>query len=420
MMKVLVVGSGGREHALVWKLAQSPEVTEIYCAPGNGGIGEIAQLVPINATDIDGMVSFSKEHHIDLVVVAPDDPLAMGMVDALEEAGIWAFGPRKNAAILESSKVFSKNLMKKYNIPTAGYQVFDNSQDAKEYVMQAKLPAVVKADGLALGKGVLICHTRDEAVQAVKCIMEDKKFGSAGQRIVVEEYITGPEVSVLAFTDGSTIKPMVSVQDHKRALDNDRGLNTGGMGTFTPSRFYNEAIAHECMETIFKPTIEAMNQEGRKFKGVLFFGLMLTENGPKLLEYNARFGDPEAQVVLPLLKTDLLKILMAIIHEELDKVDIQWHEDAAVCVVMASGGYPETYEKGFEITGLDQFSHQSDIMIFHAGTKKEGGRILTNGGRVLGVTARGSDLDEARQKAYGAVNRIHFKNAHYRRDIGIK
>lgn len=419
-MKVLVVGGGGREHALVWKLAQSPDVTKLYCAPGNGGIGEIAELVPIGAMDVDGIVNYSKAHQIDLVVVAPDDPLAIGMVDALETAGIKAFGPRKNAAVIEASKVFAKELMKKYRIPTADYRVFDNSRDAMEYVSQAELPLVVKADGLALGKGVLICHTRDEAIQAVRSIMEDKKFGSAGQRIVVEEFLTGPEVSVLAFTDGRTIKPMVSVQDHKRAFDQDKGPNTGGMGTFSPSRVYTEDIARECMETIFRPTVEAMNQEGRTFKGVLYFGLMLTEKGPRVLEYNARFGDPETQVVMPRLKTDLLKIMQAVVDEELDRIDIEWHEDAAVCVVMASGGYPEAYEKGFEITGLDQVANQSDIMVFHAGTKKEGEKFLTNGGRVLGVTARGSDLEEARRKAYDAVSRIHFKNAHYRRDIGIK
>jgi len=419
-MKVLVVGGGGREHALVWKLAQSPDVTKLYCAPGNGGIGEIAELVPLGAMDVDGIVNFSKAHQIDLVVVAPDDPLAIGMVDALETAGIKAFGPRKNAAVIEASKVFAKELMKKYRIPTADYRVFDNSRDAMEYVSQAELPLVVKADGLALGKGVLICHTRDEAIQAIRSIMEDKKFGSAGQRIVVEEFLTGPEVSVLAFTDGRTIKPMVSVQDHKRAFDQDKGPNTGGMGTFSPSRVYTEDIARECMETIFRPTVEAMNQEGRTFKGVLYFGLMLTEKGPRVLEYNARFGDPETQVVMPRLKTDLLKIMQAVVNEELDRIDIEWHEDAAVCVVMASGGYPEAYEKGFEITGLDQVANQSDIMVFHAGTKKEGEKFLTNGGRVLGVTARGSDLEEARRKAYDAVSRIHFKNAHYRRDIGIK
>lgn len=419
-MKVLVVGGGGREHALVWKLAQSPDVTKLYCAPGNGGIGEIAELVPLGAMDVDGIVNYSKAHQIDLVVVAPDDPLAIGMVDALETAGIKAFGPRKNAAVIEASKVFAKELMKKYRIPTADYRVFDNSRDAMEYVSQAELPLVVKADGLALGKGVLICHTRDEAIQAVRSIMEDKKFGSAGQRIVVEEFLTGPEVSVLAFTDGRTIKPMVSVQDHKRAFDQDKGPNTGGMGTFSPSRVYTEDIARECMETIFRPTVEAMNQEGRTFKGVLYFGLMLTEKGPRVLEYNARFGDPETQVVMPRLKTDLLKIMQAVVNEELDRIDIEWHEDAAVCVVMASGGYPEAYEKGFEITGLDQVANQSDIMVFHAGTKKEGEKFLTNGGRVLGVTARGSDLEEARRKAYDAVSRIHFKNAHYRRDIGIK
>lgn len=415
-----MVGSGGREHALVWKLARSPEVTKIYCAPGNGGIGETAELVPISATDIEGIVGFSREHLIDMVVVAPDDPLAMGMVDALEEAGICAFGPRKNAALIESSKVFAKELMNRYNIPTAGYRVFDDSRKAREYIMHAELPVVVKADGLALGKGVIICNTRDEAVAAVESLMEKRKFGSAGTRIVVEEYLTGPEVSVLAFTDGKTIKPMVSVQDHKRVFDNDRGPNTGGMGTFTPSRYYTEAIARECTEKIFEPTVRAMNSEGRKFKGVLYFGLILTGKGPRVLEYNARFGDPETQVILPLLKTDLVKIMRAVINEELDKVDIEWNTGAAVCVIMASGGYPEAYEKGYEITGLDNFSDRSDIIIFHAGTRKEGGKFYTNGGRVLGVTALADSLEEARKKAYDAVTGIHFKNAHYRRDIGIK
>jgi len=419
-MKVLVVGGGGREHAIAWKLAQSPGVTEIYCAPGNGGIGELAKLVPVGATDIEGVVTFARDNRIDLVVVAPDDPLAMGMVDALEEAGIFAFGPRKDAAIIEASKVFAKNLMKKYNIPTADYRVFDDSREARDYVMKCDIPVVVKADGLALGKGVLVCNTREEAVAAVNAIMEERKFGSAGSRIVVEEYMIGPEVSILAFTDGKTIKPMVSVQDHKRAFDHDQGPNTGGMGTFTPSRHYTDKIAQECMETIFEPTVRAMNQEGRKFKGVLYFGLMLTGKGPKVLEYNARFGDPETQVVLPLLKTDLLEIMQAIIREELDKVDIRWEPGAAVCVVMASGGYPGAYEKGFEITGLEQFRDHPEILVFHAGTKKEGDRFYTNGGRVLGVTARGADMEEARRKAYDAVSRIHFKNAHYRRDIGIK
>jgi phosphoribosylamine--glycine ligase len=417
-MKVLVVGGGGREHAIIWKLAQSPKVDRLYCAPGNGGISEIAECVPVNATDIDGMVRFSLENGIDLAMVAPDDPLAEGMVDAMEKAGIRAFGPVKDAAIIEWSKVFAKDLMKKYGIPTAAYEAFDNSADALAYIGRAEMPVVVKADGLALGKGVIICNTREEAKAAVTDIMENRKFGSAGGRIIVEEFMTGPEVSILAFTDGRTVKPMVSVQDHKRALDGDKGLNTGGMGTFTPSRAYTKAVADECMERIFLPTVRAMNSEGRKFKGVMFFGLMLTENGPKVLEYNARFGDPETQVVLPLLKTDLLDIFEAIIDERLDEIDIEWDERAAVCVVMASGGYPESYRKGYEIRGLERVA--PDITVFHAGTKKENGRFFTNGGRVLGVTALGASIDEAREKAYGAVSLIEFENAHYRRDIGIK
>lgn len=417
-MKVLVIGSGGREHAIIWKLKQSPEIDKIYCAPGNGGISELAECVPIQALDIGNMVKFSVENKIDLVMVTPDDPLAAGMVDALEVAGVRAFGPRKNAAIIEASKVFAKDLMKKYHIPTAVYETFNSSADAISYIQRTKMPIVVKADGLALGKGVVICKTRDEAVFAVKEIMENNKFGSAGQRIVIEEFITGPEVSVLAFTDGTTLAPMVSAQDHKRANDNDEGLNTGGMGTFTPSRAYTSDIAEECMEKIFMPSVRAMNAEGRKFKGIIFFGLMLTPYGPKLLEYNARFGDPETQVILPCLKTDLLKIFQAIIDEKLDKIKIEWDEKAAVCVVMASGGYPESYRKGFEIAGLDKVHH--DILVFHAGTKKEKGKFFTNGGRILGVTAMGKNIDEAREKAYKAVSVIHFENAHYRHDIGIK
>lgn len=417
-MKVLVIGSGGREHAIVWKLKQSPEIDKIYCAPGNGGISELAECVPIQVLDIDNMVKFSVENKIDLVMVAPDDPLAAGMVDAMEAAGVRAFGPRKNAAVIEASKVFAKDLMKKYDIPTAAYEAFNNSADAISYIQRVNMPVVVKADGLALGKGVIICDTRDEAISAVKEMMENNKFGNAGQRIVIEEFMSGPEVSVLAFTDGAAIAPMVSVQDHKRVHDHDEGLNTGGMGTFTPSRAYTGAIAGECMEKIFLPTVRAMNAEGRQFKGILFFGLMLTENGPKLLEYNARFGDPETQVVLPRLKTDLLQIIHAIIDEKLDTIKIEWDDSAAVCVVMASGGYPESYRKGFEIDGLDKV--HPDILVFHAGTKKEKGKFLTNGGRVIGVTAMGRNLDEAREKAYDAVSGIHFENAHFRRDIGIK
>ena len=419
-MKILVVGSGGREHAILWKLKQSPRVTKLYCAPGNGGISEIAECVPINAMDIDGMVKFSLEKSIDMVVVAPDDPLAAGMVDALENAGIRALGPRKNAAIIEASKVFSKNLMKKYNIPTAAYETFSDSKSAIEYVKTAKLPLVVKADGLALGKGVLICNTREEALSAVSLIMEDKKFGDAGQKIVVEEFMTGPEVSVLAFTDGKTIVPMVSSQDHKRAYDNDQGLNTGGMGAFSPSRVYTEELQEECMRTIFIPTIKAMNLEGRPFKSVLYFGLMLTSDGPKVLEYNARFGDPETQVVLPRLETDLVEIFDAIIDEKLDTINISWKRDCAVCVIMASGGYPESYKKGYEITGLESVKNQKDIILFHAGTKKENEKFYTNGGRVLGVTAVGENIEAAREKAYNAVSAIHFENVHYRKDIGIK
>lgn len=419
-MKILVVGSGGREHAIIWKLKQSPKADKIYCAPGNGGISEIAQCVPISAMDIDKMVAFAKDEQMDLVVVAPDDPLAAGMVDALEAAGIRALGPRKNAAIIEASKVFSKELMKKYGIPSAAYETFDDPASAKAYVKEASYPLVVKADGLALGKGVLICKNVDEALDAVAAIMEDGKFGEAGRRIVVEEFMTGPEVSVLAFTDGKTIVPMVSSQDHKRAYDNDEGLNTGGMGTFSPSRDYTEEISKECMERIFIPTMEAMNKEGRPFKGILFFGLMLTASGPKVLEYNARFGDPETQVVLPRLKNDLLEIFEAIIDEKLDTLNIEWHDNAAVCVVMASGGYPENYVKGYEIKGLDIAGKQEDIIIFHAGTRKEGNTYYTNGGRVLGVTAVAENIEKAREKAYAAISHIDFKDAHYRRDIGIK
>ncbi len=419
-MKILVVGSGGREHAILWKLKQSQRVTKLYCAPGNGGISEIAECVPLSVNDIEGMVAFAKEQKMDMVVVAPDDPLAAGMVDALEESGLRTLGPRKNAAIIEASKVFSKDLMKKYKIPSADYESFSDSLQAKEYVKKARYPLVVKADGLALGKGVLICNTFDEALEAISSIMEDKKFGVAGQRVVIEEFMTGPEVSVLAFTDGKTLIPMVSSQDHKRAFDGDKGLNTGGMGTFSPSRVYTKALQQVCMDKIFMPTLNAMKSEGRPFKGILFFGLMLTPQGPKVLEYNARFGDPETQVVLPRLENDLVEIFDAIIDEKLEIIKIEWKQNAAVCVVMASGGYPENYVKGYEIKGLETIQKQSDTLVFHAGTKKEGTTFYTNGGRVLGVTALAENIEKAREKAYMAISRISFKDAHFRRDIGIK
>ena len=420
-MDILVVGGGGREHTIVWKIAQSPLAGKIYCAPGNGGIAEIAECVDISATDIDGIVNFAKEKNVDLVMVAPDDPLVMGMVDALEKEGIRAFGPRANAAVIEGSKVFSKDLMKKYNIPTAGYEVFTESDKAIEYIKrQNSYPAVIKAEGLALGKGVIIAQNEAEAVDGIKEIMEDKKFGDSGNRVVIEEFLTGPEVSVLAFTDGKTVKPMVSAQDHKRAYDNDEGLNTGGMGTFSPSRLYDAAKAEECMKNIFLPTIEAMNKEGRTFKGVLYFGLMMTDSGVKVIEYNCRFGDPETQVVLPRLKTDLVEIMEAVIDEKLADLDIEWEDNAAVCVVMASGGYPVSYKKGYEISGIKDAEDLGDIVVFHAGTKADNGKIVTNGGRVLGVTAIGNDLDSAIKHAYEGVSKISFKDEFHRNDIGIK
>lgn len=419
-MKVLVIGSGGREHTIVWKLSQSKKVTKIYCAPGNGGISELAECVPIKVMDFDALVAFAKENSIDMTVVAPDDPLAAGAVDAFEEAGLRAFGPRKNAAIIEGSKAFSKDLMKKYNIPTAKYEVFDNSQEAIEYIKaQNAFPVVVKADGLALGKGVIIAENMDEAIQAVHDIMDDKVFGAAGGKVVIEEFLTGPEISVLAFTDGKTLIPMVSAQDHKRALDNDKGLNTGGMGTFSPSRIYTSEVADECMKNIFIPTMNAMNSENRTFKGVLYFGLMKTPDGVKVIEYNCRFGDPETQVVLPRLESDLYDIFDAIIDERLDKVDIKWSDNAAVCVVLASGGYPQKYTTGYEIEGLKQ-AESLGALIFHAGTKKENDKILTAGGRVLGVTALGENLDDAIEKAYKFIKPVNFKDMHYRKDIGIK
>ena len=417
-MKILVVGGGGREHALIWKIAQNPRAEKIYCAPGNGGISQLAECVDIAATDIEAMVAFAKEKAIDFVVVAPDDPLALGMVDAMEAAGIRAFGPNKAAAIIEASKAYSKELMKKYHIPTAEYEIFSDYNAAKEYVETCKIPVVLKADGLALGKGVLICKTREEARAGLKTIMEDKAFGSAGNTVVIEEFLEGPEVSVLTFCDGTTILPMESAQDHKRALDNDEGTNTGGMGTFCPTPKYTAEMRRRVEEEIIVPTMHALNKEGRKFKGVIFFGLMLTKDGPKLLEYNARFGDPEAQSVLFRMKNDLLTILEAVVDERLNEIQLEWEPGAAVCVVMASGGYPGSYEKGKEITGLEQVDE--DVMVFHAGTKLENGKFRTAGGRVLGVTARGRDMEEAREKAYANVKKIHFDGAHYRTDIGIK
>ncbi len=418
-MKILMVGSGGREHALIKKLIESPKCDKIYCAPGNGGIAKDAECVNIGAMDTENMVKFAKENNIDLVFVAPDDPLAAGMVDAMEKAGIRAFGPNADAAVIEASKVFSKNLMKKYGIPTAKYEVFDDPKKAIEYIeSENTVPVVVKADGLALGKGVIIAQTIDDAKEAVKSIMEDKKFGDSGNNIVIEEFLTGPEVSVLAFTDGKVVKPMVSSKDHKRAYDNDEGLNTGGMGTVSPNPYYTDEIAKQCYDTIFVPTIEAMAKEGRPFKGCLYFGLMITPNGPKVIEYNARFGDPEAQVVLPRLKTDLVDICEAIIDEKLSDIDIEWYDGATACVVMASGGYPLSYKKGIEIKGLDENGGVDGAIVYHAGTKLDGDKILTNGGRVLGVTAKADTLDEALDKAYSAVKKINFENAHYRTDIG--
>lgn len=416
-MKILVVGGGGREHTIVWKLAQSPKVDKIYAAPGNGGISQMAECVNIKASDIDGIVAFAKEKSIDLVMVAPDDPLVLGMVDALEAAGIRAFGPRKNAAVIEGSKVFSKELMKKYNIPTAGYEVFTDSASAIDFLKKESFPTVIKAEGLALGKGVIIAKDLEEAITGIHEIMDDKKFGDSGNRVVIEEFLTGPEVSVLAFTDGKTVCPMVSAQDHKRAYDNDEGLNTGGMGTFSPSRLYTKEMADICMKDIFLPTIQAMSAEKRPFKGVLYFGLMITANGIKVIEYNARFGDPETQVVLPRLKTDLVDIMEAVIDEKLDEINIEWDDNAAVCVVLASGGYPEKYTTGYEITGLDSVS---SAYIFHAGTKYENGKMLTAGGRVLGITAVADTLDSAIQKAYQNVAKVSFTGCHFRKDIGIK
>ena len=418
-MKIFVIGGGGREHAIVRKLRESPGAEKIYCAPGNGGISCDAECVDIKVSDLDGVVRFSRENEIGLVFVAPDDPLAAGMVDALETAGIPAFGPRANAAAIESSKVFAKDLMKKYGIPTAGYEVFSDPERALEKIRRdARYPVVIKADGLALGKGVIIAADYVQAEAAVRSIMEDKIFGASGNRIVLEEFITGPEVSVLAFTDGKCVRPMVSSKDHKRALDHDQGANTGGMGTVSPNPYYDEAMARQCMETIFLPTIDAMNKEGRPFKGCLYFGLMLTADGPKVIEYNSRFGDPETQVVLPRLKTDLVDILLAVVEERLADQPIEWSQQAAACVVMTSGGYPAAYEKGKEITGLDENGQLDGVTVYHAGTALQDGKFYTAGGRVLGVTALGENLEQALQKAYAGVSKIHFDGAHYRKDIG--
>lgn len=417
-MKVLIVGSGGREHAIALSVAKSPKADEIYCAPGNAGIGLIAKCVPIEAMEFDKIVAFAKEKEIDLTIVGPDDPLAGGLVDELEKAGLRAFGPRKNAAILEGSKAFSKDLMKKYQIPTASYETFDSADEALQYLETADFPIVLKADGLALGKGVLICKDLQEARAGVKSIMLDKQFGSAGNRLVIEEFMTGREVSVLSYVDGKTIKTMTSAQDHKRAGDGDTGLNTGGMGTFSPSPFYTEEVDKFCQKYIYQATVDAMAAEGREFKGIIFFGLMLTEKGPRVLEYNARFGDPEAQVVLPRMKNDIIEVMEACIDGTLDQIDLQFEDNAAVCVILASEGYPVKYEKGFVINGLDKFEGQDSYFCFHAGTKKTDQGIVTNGGRVLGITAKGRDLKEARANAYKAAEWVTFENKYMRHDIG--
>ena len=414
-MKVMVIGGGGREHAIIKKIKENPEVTALYALPGNGGIAKDATCVDIGAKDIEGVVAFAKENAIDFAVVAPDDPLVLGMVDALNEIGIPCFGPDKKAAILEGSKVFSKDLMKKYGIPTAAYEVFNDMDKALEYLETAPIPTVIKADGLALGKGVIIAETREQAKDAVRSMMADKVFGASGDHIVIEEFMTGPEVSVLSFTDGKTIVPMISAMDHKRAMDGDKGLNTGGMGTIAPNPYYTEAVAKECMEKIFVPTMEAMKAEGRTFKGCIFFGLMITPNGPKVIEFNCRFGDPETQVVLPLLESDLLTIMKAVAEERLAEVEVKFSEKSACCVIMASAGYPESYEKGFEIT-----LPENDDLIYIAGAKEADGKLLTNGGRVLGVTEIADTLPEAIAKSYESVKTVKFDNAFYRNDIGKK
>ena len=420
MKNVLVVGGGGREHAIIMKLAESPKVGKIYCTPGNGGISKYAECFGVGATDIDGVVELAKKLKPDMVVVAPDDPLVLGMVDALQAEGFMTFGPKANAAIIEGSKVFSKELMKKYDIPTAFYEVFTDSESAIAYLKkQNSYPAVIKADGLALGKGVIIAQNEEEAVTAVHEMIDELKFGKSSARIVIEEFLTGPEVSVLSFTDGKTMVPMISSMDHKRALDGDKGLNTGGMGTLSPNPYYTDEVAKECMEKIFIPTMNAMNAEGRTFEGCLYFGLMITPKGPKVIEYNCRFGDPETQVVLPMLDADLFEIFEAIYNHELAKVNIKWHGGSCACVVMASGGYPESYPKGIVMNGFDDKGQIEGCFVYHAGTKlSEDGKFLTNGGRVIGVTAKGSDLQAALDKAYEGVSKISFEGAHYRKDIG--
>ena len=417
-MKVLIVGSGGREHAIAWSVAKSPKVDKIYCAPGNAGSAEFAECVNIKAMEFDKLVAFAKENAIDLTIIGMDDPLVGGVVDAFESEGLRVFGPRKNAAIIEGSKAFSKDLMKKYKIPTAAYENFTDPDEAIKYLETAKMPIVLKADGLALGKGVLICNTLEEAKEGVKTLMLDKQFGDAGNEIVIEEFMTGREVSVLAFCDGKTIKCMTSAQDHKRAKDGDQGLNTGGMGTFSPSPFYNDEVEAFCEKYVYQSTIDAMASEGRPFTGILFTGLMITEDGPKVLEYNARFGDPEAQVVLPRMKNDIIDVMEACIDGKLSDVELEFEDNAAVCVVLASDGYPEKYDKGFEIKGLDTFKDKDGYYVFHAGTKFDGDKIVTNGGRVLGVVAKGENLKAARANAYKATEWIDFANKYKRNDIG--
>lgn len=417
-MKVLIVGSGGREHAIAFSVSKSPKVEKIYCAPGNAGIAGVAECVDIKAMEFEKLADFACENSIDLTIVGMDDPLVGGIVDVFEAKGLRIFGPRKNAAIIEGSKVFSKDLMKKYNIPTAAYESFDDADAAKEYLMTCNYPIVLKADGLALGKGVLICKTKDEALEGVKTLMQDKQFGNAGNSIVIEEFLTGREVSVLCYCDGTHIKPMTSAQDHKRAKDNDEGLNTGGMGTFSPTPFYDAEAQVFCEKYVFQPTMDAMKKEGRDFVGILFVGLILTSDGPKVLEYNARFGDPEAQVVLPRMKTDIITVMDACIDGKLDEVELEFEDNAAVCVILASDGYPESYEKGKPITGLENFDGKEGYYVFHSGTRFDNGNIVTNGGRVLGITAKGDNLVEARKNAYEAVNWVEFSNKYMRSDIG--
>ena len=417
-MKVLIIGSGGREHVIAWKVAKSKLVDKIYCAPGNGGISEVAQCIPIGANDFEGLADFATDNKIDLTIVGMDEPLVNGIVDVFEERGLTIFGPRKNAAILEGSKYFSKKLMEKYNIPTAASESFTEADKAKAYIENCNYPIVLKADGLCLGKGVLICENKQEALDGIKTIMEDKKFGDAGDTLVIEEFLTGREVSVLAFCDGKTVRTMTSAQDHKRIYDDDKGLNTGGMGTFSPSPYYTKEIDDYCHKHIYQPTLDAMREEGREFIGILFFGLMLTDDGPKTLEYNVRFGDPEAQVVLPRMKNDIIEVINACLEGNLSNIELEFEDNAAVCVVLASDGYPLKYNTGYKINGLEKFKDQDDYFVFHAGTKEVDGDIVTSGGRVLGVTAIGSTLNEAKDNAYAATGLIDFEGKYMRTDIG--